>query len=126
MKSTNRLSHPIRFIALVTVIWWAMLLVADRVPKIDLWIGGGIALACGAAAFIMIAGTRQWTTRGLGLLGLMLAIVLLYLPLPLREVGIMGTSPEWFIHLRRAILIVSGPFILIGIWQWFQEGDGDV
>lgn len=126
MQSTNRFSHPVRFIALVTVIWWLMLLVADRVPKIDLWIGGGIALACGTAAIIMILGTQRWTTRGLGLLGLMVAIVLLYLPLPLRELGLMGASPEWFIHLRRAILIVSGPFILIGIWQWFQRGDGDV
>lgn len=126
MNLHNRLWAPLRFIVVVCIVWVVMMAAADRVPKIDLWIGGGIALACGLAAVIMAVGTVNWTTRGLGLLGLMVAIVLLYLPLPLRELHVVGASPLWFIHLRRAILIVSSPFILIGIWQWFRDGDGNV
>ena len=126
-KPSNRAHYLPLFVLASVLVWLLLLTVRADNPRLDLFVYGEIALAAAIAVTIMVWNTRKWTVRGLGLLGLMLAIMLLYTPGLLRELSLMhDMTPNWFTQFRRALLIVSGPCLLYGFWVWWHEEDGDL
>lgn len=114
----------------VLLVWAFLLTIRADNPWVDLVIFGEIAITAFVVAFLMFRYTNDWTVRGLGIFGLMTVIFLLYGPSFGQQIRLWGPEPpaniptylpDWFVQLRRAIVAVSGPCLLWGFKQWWEE-----
>ncbi len=121
----DRLTYPALFTAAYLATWAALHLLQADNPWIDRVIVGEIALSALLAVVAMSAATKRWTVRGLGIWGLMAAIVLIFATTQLIAWGVWEASPDLVRNLWRAMLAVAGPCMLYGYWTWWREGDGD-
>ena len=121
----NRFRYPAYFTVVYLAVWAGLHLLGADNPWIDRVIVGEIALCALFAVLAMSIATKRWTVRGLGIWGLMSAIVLIYGTSQLIQIGVWETSPDMLRNLWRAILAVAGPCMLWGYWVWWRNEDGE-
>lgn len=121
----NRFWYPVAFTAAYVAVWVGLHFMGADNPWIDRIIVGEIALCALFAVMAMSIATKRWTVRGLGIWGLMSAIVLIYGTSQVIQAGVWDTSPDALRNLWRAILAVAGPCMLYGYWVWWRSEDGD-
>lgn len=92
---------------------------SKRDDPLDLAILGTIGAVSLAAALVMVAFTRTWSSRGVGVFLTTLATGILYTAATVARMWDAAT-PEWLIDLSRACYLVGGPLFAFGIavWVW--------
>lgn len=119
---SGRFKPPFIFLSASLVVYAVLAVFAlngVESPWIDRIIVGEIALTAGYAVYAMFSSTFTWTVRGLGIWGLLLAIVLLYGTSQLVEWGFVPSPTPWFIrNTWRSMLAVAGPCMLYGYYYW--------
>lgn len=135
MFASNRKQFLGSWVIAILLVWVFLLTFRADNPWIDIFIFGEIALAAVGVVVLMFRYTSNWTIRGLGIFGLMLVIFLLYGPQLGQWLGFWGPPPprniptylpDWFVQLRRAIVVVSAPCLLFGFFQWWKENIGEL
>lgn len=120
---TNRLTYPALFTMAYLIVWAVLHVARVDNPWVDRVIIGEIALCALFAVVAMSIATRRWTVRGLGIWGLMTAIVLIFATSQLVEWQVLDATPTIVRNLWRAVLAIAGPCMLYGYWSWLREGD---
>lgn len=121
----NRWIGPALSALAYAAVWAILFAYGAENPWIDRIVIGEIALAALFAAITMSTTTKHWTVRGLGIWGLMAAIVLIFAAAQLIDAGVWDETPVHVRNIWRAILAVAGPCMLWGYWSWWRQGDGD-
>lgn len=125
----------------VAAVWSLLMVYGKENPWIDRLITGEIAVCGFFAAILIVRYTPKITVRTLGVFGLMVAIVLIFVAAQLLAAGIFGdptptalnqtlpdfpnmpkpaTVPYWLRSTWRSILAVSGPCLLVGFYEWWH------
>ena len=122
---SGRFKPPFIFLSASLVVYAVLAVFAlngVESPWIDRIIVGEIALTAGYAVYAMFSSTFTWTVRGLGIWGLLLAIVPLYTTSQLVEWHVVSSPVPWFIrNTWRSMLAVAGPCMLYGYYRWSRQ-----
>jgi hypothetical protein len=118
----------------VAVTWAALYEIPQPIPPktsfIDKTIVYEVAVIFSVAALVMLISRRVWTIRGIGLFFSILALGVLFSnAVYVRQVGytmrnnrvVPNTNPgvqEAISDLSRALLLIGGPMLLIGLVGW--------
>lgn len=105
------------FLALVGAVW-CVLSLSGSTPFQDRWILLGVGSVYALAAIVMLIGTRYWTIRGLGLFGTVTGDAMFYLALASPQFGWTGRATDDYFNIIRALFIVGGALLLIGLCLW--------
>lgn len=109
---------------LVVYAWFSRRSYPDGDP-IDPYIVGGIGATLLIVAILMLALSRSWTVRGVGVLYIISAVVVSTLGgLAIQEGYLDAAHIGILLNVQRALLIVGGPMLLYGalclIVEWWR------
>lgn len=96
---------------------WGFLAVHESTSTEDGWLVLLIGCTYGLAVLAMLAGTRYWTVRGLGLLGTLAGDAILYTTLGAATLGWFRT-PEWRLDMVRSCFAVGGALMAVSLLVW--------
>lgn len=81
----------------------------------------GIGVVYGVAAVVMMIGTEEWSLRSLGLLATVVADMGLYGRSGVAQMRWVQPFNQWELNLLRALFIVGGVLLTIGLIRWARS-----
>jgi hypothetical protein len=88
-------------------------------PRQDAYLLLGVALVYALAVLVMVAGTRIWSPRGLGLLGTAQGDSILYVTVSGGYFGwVHPDTAETLVNAARASFVVGSILLAVGLIQW--------